>query len=87
MPKTLMDELFGDEKIDIDCSQCQSTFRIKLKEILQGRNTVRCPNCQKEIELNLDEKAKKTLRETNKATQKLEKTLKDFEKTLKKFGK
>jgi len=87
MPKIDLESLFGDENLDIDCPQCQSSFSVKFKKIMVDGSVVKCPHCQVDIQLNHDETTKKTLSDADKALRKFDKSLKNLEKAFKKFGK
>lgn len=81
-----LETLFGDEDLDIDCPQCQSSFKVKFREVMTDGNTVQCPHCQVDIQLNHDETTKKTLSDVDKALGEFNRTLNKLGKTFKKFG-
>ncbi|WP_442951508.1 MJ0042-type zinc finger domain-containing protein [Paenibacillus sp. GYB004] len=87
MPNTTLESLFGDEKIDIDCPQCQNRFKVKFKQVAKDGSIVSCPSCHTNIELRHDDTTKKTLTDADKASRDFEKTLNQLDKTFKKFGK
>lgn len=82
-----LESLFGDEKLDIDCPQCQSKFSVRFKEVLTDGNIVQCSHCKVDIHLNHDETTQKTLTDSDKALKEFNKTMNKLEKTFKKFGK
>ena len=51
MAKSLFDEAVGDVKMEIDCPDCEKTFKISLN---QRDTTVKCPHCGANIFLEND---------------------------------
>lgn len=87
MPKNSLESLFGDDKIDIDCPQCQHRFKVKFKDVMKDGVVVNCPSCRTDIELQHDDTTKKTLHDAGRSAQNFDKSLEKLDKTFKKFGK
>lgn len=87
MTNNPLGRIFGDQQLDIDCPQCNASFHVKLKDVMQDRSVVRCPECKTDIKLIHDDTTKRTLRDSERAAKDFEKSLDDLERAFKNFGK
>lgn len=78
MSKVDLDFIFGNEKVKLDCSNCNHKFQIKWKQVFTDDKKIICPRCREDNIDKLDSKAKRTLKS-------LEKTIESYGKNLKKF--
>ncbi|KZB64591.1 hypothetical protein AUP42_01465 [Thalassospira lucentensis] len=45
-----MQNPFRDQKVDIDCPNCQKSFKKTLGE-LSNKRSIRCPSCRQDIKI------------------------------------
>ena len=80
-----MDDLFGDQEIDFECSECNQVFQVKFKEVKEDNSMIQCPHCGSTIIVKHEETTKNTLRDSKQALNKVNKQFDKLEKAFKKF--
>lgn len=71
--------VFGNMDVDIPCPACKQTFKMKLRQIQNGKE-VTCPNCRKVITLKVEGD---DLSKPDKELDKLSKSIKDIKLDIK----
>jgi predicted Zn finger-like uncharacterized protein len=74
-----IENLCGDQTIDVTCPGCKHVFSIQFKKISKNGSMIKCPSCKKDINIEHEP-------ETIKNINKVNKQLKDLEKSLKQIG-
>lgn len=85
MKDLTLENLFGDEEVEVDCPSCNKTFQVEFKKVLTPNSSVECANCGQEIVINHDETAEKSLKDADKSLNEFNKSFDKLEKAFKKF--
>ncbi|MMZ65581.1 hypothetical protein D1872_279920 [compost metagenome] len=85
MVKLSLDDLFGDQEIDLECPTCNKEFQVMFSQISEDNSEIQCPNCNVVINMQHDETTKRTFHDSEQSLDEFKTTFSELEKSFKKF--